>query len=80
MKRITVDGRPYFVVRSSLQGPGSCEQCAFAVQHVGAANCPKDDHRLMYCLEYEREIKHVAHIIKDTPEQIANYLARQLAE
>ncbi len=80
MKRITIDGNPFLVVKSSLYGPGSCEQCAFAVRHVGDSNCPKDDRRVMYCLEYEREIKHVAHIIKDTPEQVANYLARHLAE
>lgn len=80
MKRITIDGDPYIVVKSSLQGPGSCEQCAFNTGHVGSSSCPKDYRNLMVCLEYEREIKAVAHIIKDTPHHIANYLARQLAE
>ncbi len=80
MKRVTIYGDPYLVVKSSLQGPGSCEQCAFATQHVGSSSCPKDEYHRMICLDYEREVRHVAHIIRDTPEQVANYLARHLAE
>ena len=71
------DGKNYLIVPSLDSSTSSCRQCAFET-----ADCPKYEgpgRQAMNCLVYERRTGKEAYLIPDTPESVADYIARSLS-
>jgi hypothetical protein len=77
MKPVRIDGGDYLLVRSFVHlTDGSCEQCCF--NNESGELCPRGERSTMLCIDHERETRYTAHIIRDTPEDRANYIAQLL--
>lgn len=72
------DGTNYLIVPNQSADQSSCAQCAFD----NGSECPKYEgpgRRPMNCLVYERATGKEAYLIPDTPESVADYIARSLS-
>lgn len=78
MKPVIIDGKPYLLVKSIAEhaNDGSCEQCFF--DNESGAGCPRSEYNSMLCIDYERETRHISHLIPDTPQERADYIAKLL--
>ena len=74
-------GTDYLVVPNLDPNKSGCTDCAF--EHEQLAGCPRVEAaprgNTTSCLHYERRTGKEAQVIYDTPESVADYIARSLS-
>lgn len=76
------NGSHYLVVPNANVSESSCAQCAFNDKRGKVDLCPRYEggpRGRLYCVTYERTMGKEAYLIPDTPESVADYIARSLS-